>query len=140
MYRWGEHTGELELEIEADSERGVFEEGFAAIRELLDGARVPAPPAPGRGARPALAPRRVSLHARDRAALLADWLGELAFLAEEGLIPERLAALELRGAGLEAVVEGHGGERRHLVKAATYHRLSLTRRGSSWRASVVLDV
>jgi SHS2 domain-containing protein len=140
MYRWGEHTGELELEIEADSERGVFEEGFAAIRELLDGARVPGPPAPGRGARPALAPRRVSLHARDRAALLADWLGELAFLAEGGLIPERLASLELRGAGLEAVVEGHGGERRHLVKAATYHRLSLTQRGSSWRASVVLDV
>lgn len=140
MYRWGEHTGELELEIEADSERGVFEEGFAAIRELLDGARVPGPPARGGGARPALAPRRVSLHARDRAALLADWLGELAFLAEEGLIPERLASLELRGAGLEAVVEGHGGERRHLVKAATYHRLSLTRWGSSWRACVVLDV
>jgi SHS2 domain-containing protein len=140
MYRWGEHTGELELEIEADSERGVFEEGFAAIRELLDGARVSGPPAPRRGARPALAPRRVSLHARDRAALLADWLGELAFLAEAGLIAERLASLELRGAGLEAVVEGHGGERRHLVKAATYHRLSLTRRGSSWRACVVLDV
>jgi SHS2 domain-containing protein len=140
MYRWGEHTGELELEIEADSERGVFEEGFAAIRELLDGARVPGPPAPGRGAPPVLAPRTVSLHARDRAALLADWLGELAFLAEEGLIPERLASLELRGAGLQAVVEGHGGERRHLVKAATYHRLSLTRRGSSWRACVVLDV
>ena len=140
MYRWGEHTGELELEIEADSERGVFEEGFAAIRELLDGARVPGPPAPGRDARPALARRRVSLHARDGAALLADWLGELAFLAEEGLIPERLASLELRGAGLEAVVEGHGDERSHLVKAATYHRLSLTQRGSSWRACVVLDV
>jgi SHS2 domain-containing protein len=129
MYRWGEHTGELELEIEADSERGVFEEGFAAIRELLDG-----------DGGPALAPRRVSLRARDRAALLADWLGELAFLAEEGLIPGRLASLELRGAGLEAIVEGHGGERRHLVKAATYHRLSLTQQGSSWRACVVLDV
>jgi protein archease len=129
VYRWGEHTGELELEIEADSERGVFEQGFDAIRELLDG-----------GEEAAVAPRRVSLRARDRAALLADWLGELAFLAEEGLIPQRLASLELRGAGLEAVVEGHRGERRHLVKAATYHRLSLTRRGSIWRARVVLDV
>src|SRR5262249_9134001 len=125
---------------QADSERGVFEEGFAAIRELLNGARVPGPPAPSGGARPALAPRRVSLHARDRAALLADWLAELAFLAEGGLIPRRLDSLERRGAGLEAVVEGYGGERRHLVKAATYHRLSLTRRGSSWRACVVLDV
>jgi protein archease len=129
MYRWAEHTGELQLEIEAASERAVFEEGFEAMRELLGG-----------GELESLLPRRVWVRSRDRAALLADWLTELAFLAEEGLVPERLSSLELRENSLEAVVEGCHGEPPHLVKAATYHLLSLARRGSSWQARVVLDV
>ena len=129
-YRWVEHTGELELAIEADSERGVFEEGFFAMRELLDSER--GEPAP---------PREAALSAGDRAALLADWLAELAFLAEsERLVPDRLARLELDGTGLSALVEGHRGDPPHLVKAVTYHRLSLERAGNGWRAGVVLDV
>jgi SHS2 domain-containing protein len=130
MYRWVEHTGELEVEIEAPTERSVFEHGFEAMRELLGGDD--GPPAP---------PREVSLDATDRAALLAAWLAELAFLAEsEGLVPERLASLELGERNLRAVVEGRRGRPPHLVKAATYHRLSLERAGGGWRATVVLDV
>ena len=130
LYRWVEHTGELELEIEADTERAVFEQGFAAMRELLAGGHGDAAP-----------PRRVSIEAPDRAALLADWLAELAFLAEsEGLVPERLTSLELAETRLDAVVEGSRGDPPHLVKAATYHRLALERTGSGWHATVVLDV
>jgi SHS2 domain-containing protein len=131
MYRWVEHTGELEVEIEAPTERAVFEHGFEAMRELLseDDASEPA------------APRAVSIAAADRAALLAGWLAELAFLAEsEGLLPDRLASLELGERNLRAVVEGRRGHPPHLVKAATYHRLSLERAGDGWRATVVLDV
>jgi SHS2 domain-containing protein len=130
MYRWVEHTGELELEIQAASEREIFEQGFEAMRELLsDETGEP------------LLPRRVTLEARDGAALLADWLAELAFLAEtEGFVPERIATLELGERRLEAVIEGSGGDPPHLVKAATYHRLALEPAGSGWRASVVLDV
>jgi SHS2 domain-containing protein len=130
-YRWVEHTGELEVEIEAPTERAVFEHGFEAMRELL---------ADGDGSEPA-PPRPVSIAARDRAALLAEWLAELAFLAEsEGLLPERLASLELGDSDLRAVVEGRRGSPPHLVKAATYHRLSLERAGGGWHATVVLDV
>jgi SHS2 domain-containing protein len=130
VYRWVEHTGELELEIEAASEEDVFEQGFEAIRELL---------AVEHGE--ALAPKPVALGARDRARLLAEWLGELAFLAEiEGLVPERLSSLELGEASLRAVVEGRRGNPPHLVKGVTYHRLSLERSGDGWRATVVLDV
>jgi protein archease len=108
----------------------VFEKGFEAMRELL--ATEPGEPAP---------PRTVELAAADRAALLADWLAELAFLAEsEGLVPERLAALELSGSHLRATVEGHHGEPPHLVKAATYHRLALEPAEDGWRATVILDV
>ena len=129
-FRWVEHTGELEVELEATSERGVFEAGFEAMRELLAG---------GEGG--ALNVVEVDLPGRDRAALLADWLAELAFLAEaRGLVPDRLARLELDEDGLGATIEGREGEPPHLVKAATYHRLRFDRADGGWRARVVLDV
>jgi SHS2 domain-containing protein len=129
-YRWVEHTGELELEIDAATERGVFEQGFEAMRELL------ASEAGG----PAVS-RAVAVSAPDRAALLADWLAELAFLAEtEGLVPERLSALDVAERQLRATVQGHGGEPPHLVKGVTYHRLVFERSAEGWLARVVLDV
>jgi SHS2 domain-containing protein len=83
----------------------------------------------------------VELTARDRGALLADWLGELAFLGEaRGFVPDRLAALELENVHLRAVVQGWEGTPAHLVKAATYHRLCFAPAGDGWRARVVLDV
>ena len=130
MHRWAEHTGELQLEIEADSEDDVFAEGFRAMRELLD---CGAPSAQR-------AMRSVALQASDAGALLADWLGELAVLAEQGTLPRRLDSLELHGCELEATVECCLSDAPHLVKAATYHRLLLQRDGGRWRARVVLDV
>jgi SHS2 domain-containing protein len=127
-----EHTGELEVEIESPTERAVFEDGFEAMRELLGDARSAGSP---------MRRREVSIKAPDRAALLAEWLAELAFIAEsEGLVPERLDSLELGEDGLTAVVIGGEGNPPHLVKAATYHRLALERSESGWRATVVLDV
>jgi hypothetical protein len=35
VFRWAEHTGELELEIEASGERGVYAAAVEAIAELL---------------------------------------------------------------------------------------------------------
>ena len=130
MYRFADHTGEIEIELEAASEPELFDEGLAAMRELLEDAPE------GERLR-----RAVAVEARDRATLLADWLGELAFLAEtEGLVPERVAELELEDRALRAVVEGRRGSPAHLVKAATYHRLALERTGDRLRARVVLDV
>jgi SHS2 domain-containing protein len=130
VYRFAEHTGEIELELEAGSEPELFAEGLAAMRELLGdrpgGERIRVP---------------VALASHDPPALLADWLGELAFLAEtQGLVPERVDELELEGGALRAVVEGRRGSPPHLVKAATYHRLSVEHPGDRWRARVVLDV
>jgi SHS2 domain-containing protein len=129
-YRWIEHTGELELELEASSERGVFEAGFDAMRELLSD---------GEAAQRLEIP--VEVAGSDRAALVADWLGELAFLGEtRGLVPDRLSMLELEEDGLRAMVQGWEGPTTHLVKGATYHRLRFERAGEGWRARVVLDV
>lgn len=129
-FRWIEHTGELELELEAATEPGIFEAGFQAMRELMSSKklrdRIEAP---------------VALTGSDRAVLLAEWLGELAFLGEtRGLVPDRLASLDLTDEGLSAVVEGTAGDPPHLVKGVTYHRLRFDRTAEGWRARVVLDV
>jgi SHS2 domain-containing protein len=134
MHRWLNHTGEAELEIEAASEEDVFREAAAALRELL---------VEGGDGEPAGVPltREVAVDAADRPALLAEWLAELAFLAEtEGFVPTRVETLELEGEQLRATVTGRRGRPPHLVKAVTYHELSLARQATGWRATVVLDV
>ena len=129
MHRWVEHTAELELQIDAATEEGVFVEAAEALSELL-GARAQGGPAR----------REVEATAPDRPALLAGWLNELVFLSEQGFVPERVVALDLGNAGLRATVEGRAGEPRSLVKAVTYHRLRLEPEGVRWRGRVVLDV
>lgn len=128
MYRWVEHTAELELAIEARSEREVFADALAAYAELVG---------------PAAGPHvlhEVDAEAPDRAALLAAWLEELVFLAEtEAFVPER-AEIALRPGGLHARVSGRRGDPPHIVKAVTYHDLEFSPAGSGWRARVVLDV
>ena len=94
MYRWIDHTSELELHVEAASDRAVLEEATDALAELLrrgdDGRGEPAT-------------REVVVEADDRAALLAAWLEELVFLAEtEAAIPERVR------------IEACGGMRKHI--------------------------
>jgi SHS2 domain-containing protein len=130
MYRWLSHTGEAELAIEAETQEDVFREAAAGLRELLAAGGDGAP-----------STRSVTVSAADRAALLAEWLGELAFLAEtEGFVADRVETLELEGARLRATVCGRMGSPPHLVKAVTYHGLSLSAHGAGWRATVVLDV
>jgi SHS2 domain-containing protein len=130
MYRWVEHTAELELVIEAQTQTGVFEEALAAFAELVGG---------NGGGEPLR--HDVAASAADDAALLAEWLGELIYLAEtDDFVPERVDSLDVRGAELTATVAGYRGRPAHLVKAVTYHGLELRRDGEQWRARVVLDV
>jgi SHS2 domain-containing protein len=130
MFRWVDHTAELELEIEAPSEEGVFEEALAALAELTGDASGPP------------VSREIEVEAEDHALMLVEWLSELVYLSEtERFVPERIASLELADGKLRATVEGHRGQPRHLIKAVTLHRLELLRDAKvGWRARVVLDV
>jgi SHS2 domain-containing protein len=128
VYRFVEHTAELEIELEACSPEGVLEEARRAFAELA-----------GTGSGE-LVERSVEIAATDLPALLAAWLDELVFLADtEGLVPES-ADLELNGAELTGVVRGRRGAPRPLVKAVTLHRLRLRGENGVWRGRVVLDV
>ena len=142
-YRWLEHTSELELQIDAASERSVFETAAAAFAELAEereegagGGSAGGGSADGR----ALA-LEIAVAAGDRAAMLAAFLEELVYLLEtEDLVPERLERVELGDDRLSAIVRGHRGAPRHLVKGVTYNELTFQRHGERFTATVVLDV
>ena len=128
MFRFVDHTAELEVELEADSPEGVLAEALRAFAELV-----------GTGDGDALE-RTVSVGARDLPALLAGWLEELVFLAEaEGFVGDE-ADVSLSGLELRAQVRGRRGEPRPLVKAVTMHRLLFRPQNGLWRGRVVLDV
>jgi SHS2 domain-containing protein len=130
VYRWVDHTGELELHIEAATLAGVFEDALAAFAELL---------AEGAGERSAS--HEIRLEASEPALLLADFLGELVFLAEtRDFVPERFTHLEVTETRLRGGVSGSTGRPAHLVKAVTYHGLELRKEDHGFRARAVLDV
>lgn len=130
MYRWVDHTAELELHIEAATPRQVFEEAVAAYAELV-----------ADGTEGETVVHELWLTAPDRAALLARWLEELIYLAETAdFVPRTVLSLDVGSQELRARVEGVSGSPRPLVKAVTYHGLELARREGGWRARLVLDV
>lgn len=130
MFRFLEHTGEVELELVAASEEALLADGLAALLELAGGAGT------GRPER-----RDIRLESADHALLLADWLGEIVLLAElEQFVAERVVTLALDGLRLSATVEGRRGEPPHLVKAVTLSGLDVLHEGESWHGHVVLDV
>jgi SHS2 domain-containing protein len=128
MYRFVEHTAELELELQAGSAEGVLTEGARAFAQLV-----------GRG-EGELVERPVDLSAPDLPALLAVWLDELVYLADtEQLVPED-ATLTVTGTRLTGILRARSGEPRPLVKAVTLHRLRLRSEADGWHGRVVLDV
>jgi SHS2 domain-containing protein len=128
VFRFVEHTAELEVELEADSPEGVLEEARRAFAELAGaggGEEVEIP---------------VDVEAPDLPSLLAAWLDELVFQADaEGVVAES-ADLVLDGRRLTGVVRGRRGEPRPLVKAVTLHRLRFRPENGVWHGRVVLDV
>ena len=129
-YRWVEHTGEVELEIEAPTEEAVFSEALRALAELL-----------GDGPREDRISSEIAVAGEERALLLVRWLEEFVYRAEtENLVPEEVDRIELAERGLHAVVRCRRGTSRHLVKGVTYHRLAFEPAPGGFRARVVLDV
>jgi SHS2 domain-containing protein len=130
VYRFVDHTSEVQLEIDAADEEAVFAGALSALAELLEDEGDGPPEI-----------RSLALEAPDRAGLLACWLDELLYLADsEGFVPEVLVELELEEERLEAAVRGNLGNPRPLVKAVTRHDLTFGEKAGRCHARVVLDV
>jgi SHS2 domain-containing protein len=128
-----EHTGELQMLLEAPTLRDLFAEAGRALAEVM-GAD-PASPASG----PA---ERVQLRSSDRDALLVDWINELIYLSEKRrkLFTE-IAIERLTDRELEAVIRGQDAEALATqVKAATFHGLRISQDAGGVSARLVLDV
>jgi SHS2 domain-containing protein len=133
-HRFEEHTGEVRLVLSASSLEDLFGEAGRALAEIMLG-ELPATTTAG-------PEQRLSVRARDRAALLVEWLNELIFLSETSKQVFTRCRVERVGKDeMQAAVAGVSPEGlRTQVKAATLHGLSLENRGGVWQASVVLDV
>ncbi len=130
MYRWVEHTAEVELSIDAATEQEVLEGAMAALAELLGFAGI------GGSEQ-----RSLKARAADRPALLAAWLEELVYLAEsEGFVATSVDRIIFSDDEVQAMLSGAVADPPPLVKAVTYHRLTFERGGSGYVATVVLDV
>jgi SHS2 domain-containing protein len=129
-YRFAEHSGEVEIELEGPTERDVFAAALAAVAELMatDGDH-------------AAAERVVDVTAHERSALLVGWINELVMLAErDGFVAHGVRSFDLGENRLRAVLSGRIGPTRDLVKAATLHGLELGHGEGGWRGRVVVDV
>jgi SHS2 domain-containing protein len=128
-YEWIEHTAEVELAVEAETPSGVFEEALRALAELAGAA----------SGEPIT--RAVALEAADLPALLVAWLEEILYLEEtESCVFDEADVTVSGAASLAAKLRGRRGEPRPLVKAVTYHGLTIAERDGQWIARVVLDV
>jgi SHS2 domain-containing protein len=86
--------------------------------------------------------RQFQLEAFDTETLLVDWLGELAYLAEdEQLVFHEFELHDVSDNHLSAVARGGRAESlvKH-IKAVTYHNLEIIRTDAGLTATVVFDV
>ena len=125
-----EHGGEVEVELAAESEIGIFAAGLDAFAELVAGSEDGEP-----------AEFQIELRGRDRTLLLVDWLNELLFLGEvEQFVPTNVVSIELGDESLQATVAGYRGTPRPLVKGVALNGLRFEQEGGVWHGRVVLDV
>lgn len=132
-HRFVEHTGELELRLEAPDLASLLEEAARALAEIM---------AEDAGGAPTKAPERVELTATDRDALLVDWLNELVYRAEiHKCVYGDVHVERANDRHLEATLRGRAPTSpRTAVKAATWHRLRVEKVAAGLEATVVLDV
>lgn len=125
-----DHTGELRIRLRAHSLAELFEEAARALGEVMGESEG------------ATESERVSLEARDREALLVDWLNELIFRAEIGKKVITGARVEqIDGRALSAEVWARPAKTaRTFVKAATFHGLRVDEGPGGVTATVLLDI
>jgi SHS2 domain-containing protein len=132
-HRLVEHTGELELRLEATDLASLLEEAALGLAEIL---------AEDAGGAPTREMERVELTAPDRESLLVDWIDELVYRGEiNKCVYGNVHVERATDRHLEATLRGREpSSPRTAVKAATWHRLRVHETPAGLEATVVLDV
>ncbi len=128
-----EHTADWALKLRGGDLAQLFRHAAVGIARLLvgDTADVPLD-----------TPRELTLEAYDAEGLLVEWLGELAYWAEqEGLVFPVVEQLEVKPDRLAGRVRGgRAPELQKHIKAVTYHDLAIRERDGELEVTVVFDV
>ncbi len=131
-----EHTADVGLLARGTTLAELFENAAAGMMEIaVDPAGVAE-----RGH------KRITAEAPDREALLVNFLQEVLWLVDgEGWLPRRVAVEQIGETGVSAVAFGEPRDpARHtlriIVKAVTYHQLSVRETPEGWRAEVYFDI
>jgi len=135
-FRILEHTADVGFEAVGATCEEVFANSARALFHLIVDLETIAP-------RDATS---LSVGGSDTASLLVNWLSELLYLHDaEGWLFSEFAVTLQPDVSLAAVVRGEKFDSaRHqskmMVKAITYHQLSLVRTPQGWRAQVYVDI
>jgi SHS2 domain-containing protein len=129
-----EHTGEVRLELSAPSCEELFAEAGYALAELMLG-DIPAQAT-------SATVQVVEIKARDKSALLVEWLNELIFRSETSKqVFTQFRIDHIDDTALKAFVRSMAPDvLKTAVKAATLHGIIVEQRLEVWHATVVLDV
>jgi SHS2 domain-containing protein len=135
-YRPISHTADVGWRIWGASLAELFENAAGALMATMTDRRLLRP----------RETRDIFVEAPDREALLVAWLNHLLYLYDvDGFLGRDFQVLNLSPTSLEAQARGESYDpQRHVgktaVKAATYHRLAITRQDHGWQATVILDL
>lgn len=132
-------TADIGLEIEGDSLSELFQAAAEGMFAIILGPS---------GPQKTVTTREMILRTSNGEQLLVDWLSELIYLFDaEGLVPReyRVAVTEEQGFVLRGVVDFRRYEperesAEHEIKAVTYYRLQVERKGGMYRCHVVFDI
>ena len=126
-----EHVGEWQVRLSADSLEELFAELARVVAHRCG--RSSGQPGPW---------ERVTLESHDVESLLVDWANELLGRSEVAQCAyDEIRLLSVGTSRLDAEVRGrHVASWRSSLKAATYHGVTIGRRGRRWWAVVLFDV
>ena len=131
-----EHTADIGVRARGPSLAALFENAAAGLLDVaFDAGAVTA-----RENRPLLA------EAADRESLLLNWLQEVVWLVDgEGWLPRHVEVHQISETRVTGVARGEPRDpARHafrvIVKAVTYHLLSVREQQGAWVAEVYLDI
>ena len=133
FYEEIEHTADLALRCGGPDLDTFFRSAAMGMYHLMGIGKMPAK---------ATETRTVTLDAMDRESLLVDWLGELAYLAEtQNLMFGTIQFQTLSATRIEAVLTGSRVSHiEKVIKAVTYHNLTIQKTQEGYAATVVFDV
>lgn len=131
-----DHTADLGMRLRGETLEELFVNAAKALMELL----VSFDPSEGAQAVP------LSVSGDDTTDLLVRWLGEILYLFEgESLLITDVIIQEMRSVRVDAMLWTLPlNETPHEfltdIKAVTYHRANVIRKGDHWEACVIIDV